>query len=163
MDKDTLLTLLKEFDTSSAVSLKYKEGETEFVLKKDAAYKVKPAAQIITSAPTPQHTSPALTPSIPTTIVTPIITVTTPENTDDNLITIKSPIVATFYRQPSPDAPVYVEKNSPIKKGSPLCILEAMKMMNTLESEYDGIIESILAHTGDLVEFDQPLFTIRVK
>ena len=82
--------------------------------------------------------------------------------TDANLVTIKSPIVGSFYRSPSPDAPAYVDKGSKVSKGQPLCILEAMKMMNTLECEYDGTIEDILAANGDLVEFDQPLFTIRI-
>ena len=79
-----------------------------------------------------------------------------------NLVTVKSPIVGSFYRSPSPDAPAYVDKGSKVSKGQPLCILEAMKMMNTLECEYDGTIEEILAVNGDLVEFDQPLFVIRI-
>ena len=81
---------------------------------------------------------------------------------DAHLVTVKSPIVGSFYRSPSPDAPAYVEKGSKVSKGQPLCILEAMKMMNTLECEYDGTIEEILAVNGDLVEFDQPLFIIRI-
>jgi len=81
---------------------------------------------------------------------------------DANLVTVKSPIVGSFYRSPSPDAPAYVDKGSKVSKGQPLCILEAMKMMNTLECEYDGTVEEILAVNGDLVEFDQPLFLIRI-
>ena len=82
---------------------------------------------------------------------------------DKNQVFIKSPIVGTFYRSPSPDSPPYVEKGAAVKKGQPLCVLEAMKMMNTLECEYDGVIEDILASNGDLVEFDQNIFVIRVK
>ena len=82
--------------------------------------------------------------------------------TDPRLVTVKSPIVGSFYRSPSPDAPAYVDKGSKVSKGQPLCILEAMKMMNTLECEYDGTVEEILAANGDLVEFDQPLFIIRI-
>lgn len=81
---------------------------------------------------------------------------------DTHLVTVKSPIVGSFYRSPSPDAPAYVDKGSKVSKGQPLCILEAMKMMNTLECEYDGTVEEILAANGDLVEFDQPLFIIRI-
>ena len=81
---------------------------------------------------------------------------------DPRLVTVKSPIVGSFYRSPSPDAPAYVDKGSKVSKGQPLCILEAMKMMNTLECEYDGTVEEILAANGDLVEFDQPLFIIRI-
>ena len=82
---------------------------------------------------------------------------------DKNLVFIKSPIVGTFYRSPSPDSPPYVEKGAAVKKGQPLCVLEAMKMMNTLECEYVGVIEDIFASNGDLVEFDQNIFAIRVK
>ena len=81
---------------------------------------------------------------------------------DPRLVTVKSPIVGSFYRSPSPDAPAYVDKGSKVSKGQPLCILEAMKMMNTLECEYDGTVEEILAANGELVEFDQPLFVIRI-
>lgn len=163
MDQDKLLAILKEFDASSAVSLRYKEGETELALKKDGAYKVKPAAQIVmppASAPVAQvaaTNAPALA------VAEISATVLTATVTDAKLITIKSPIVGTFYRQPSPDAPAYVDIGTKIQKGMALCILEAMKMMNTLESEHDGVIEEILAKTGALVEFDQPLFTVRIK
>ena len=90
----------------------------------------------------------------------------TPDNTEPaassaDLVPVKSPIVGTFYRAPSPDAPVYVEEGKSVKKGDPLCILEAMKMMNTLESEFDCTVEKILVQNGDLVEFDQPLFLVR--
>ena len=81
---------------------------------------------------------------------------------DPHLVTVKSPIVGSFYRSPSPDAPAYVDTGSKVSQGQPLCILEAMKMMNTLECEYDGTVEEILAANGDLVEFDQPLFIIRI-
>ena len=81
---------------------------------------------------------------------------------DPRLVTVKSPIVGSFYRSPSPDAPAYVDKGAKVSKGQPLCILEAMKMMNTLECEYDGTVEEILAANGELVEFDQPLFVIRI-
>lgn len=74
---------------------------------------------------------------------------------------VKSPLIGTFYRAPSPDAPSYVEVGSTVKKGQPLCILEAMKMLNTLEAEFDGVVEQILAENGDLVEFDQPIFIIK--
>ena len=73
---------------------------------------------------------------------------------------IKSPIVGTFYKSPSPDTPAYVQEGSTVKAGQPLCILEAMKMMNTLEAEYDCKIEKVFAANGDLVEFNQPLFQV---
>jgi acetyl-CoA carboxylase biotin carboxyl carrier protein len=77
-----------------------------------------------------------------------------------NLIDIKSPMVGTFYRAPAPEAPSYVELGSHVNKGQTLCILEAMKLMNELESEVDGIVREILAENADPVEYGQVLFRI---
>ncbi len=81
---------------------------------------------------------------------------------NSNLKIIKSPIVGTFYRAPSPDSKVYVEVGDIAEKGQTLCILEAMKMMNELESEYKCKIVEILANIGDLIEYDQPLFKVEI-
>lgn len=74
---------------------------------------------------------------------------------------IKSPIVATFYRTPSPDSPPYVEVGSRVKVGDPLCTLEAMKLMNQLEAEWECEIVAVLAEHATLVEFGQPLFEVK--
>ena len=73
---------------------------------------------------------------------------------------IRSPMVGTFYRAPTPSAPAFVEVGQRVKVGDVLCIVEAMKMMNQIESDRAGIIEAILVENGQPVEFDQPLFTI---
>ena len=73
---------------------------------------------------------------------------------------IKSPMVGTFYRSPSPDADIYVEEGQTVKKGQTLCIVEAMKLMNEIESEIKGEIVSILVENGQPVEYDEPLFEI---
>ncbi|MFN3586399.1 MAG: acetyl-CoA carboxylase biotin carboxyl carrier protein [Moraxellaceae bacterium] len=72
----------------------------------------------------------------------------------------RSPMVGTFYRSPSPGAAMFVEVGQTVKKGDVICIVEAMKMMNQIEAEQGGVIESILVENGQAVEFDQPLFTI---
>jgi acetyl-CoA carboxylase biotin carboxyl carrier protein len=72
----------------------------------------------------------------------------------------RSPMVGTFYRTPAPTAPHFVEIGQIVKKGDILCIVEAMKMMNHIEAEASGTIESILVENGQPVEYDQPLFTI---
>ncbi len=82
---------------------------------------------------------------------------------EDNIAEIKTPIVGTFYRAPSPDSEPFVDIGSQIKKGDTLCIVEAMKSMNEIESEVDGIVKEILAENGKMVEYDQPLFKIRVS
>lgn len=82
------------------------------------------------------------------------------EPADDKLITIRSPMVGTFYLSPSPDAKPFVQIGQSIKPGDVLCIVEAMKMFNQIESDRAGTIKAILIDHGHPVEFDQPLFII---
>jgi acetyl-CoA carboxylase biotin carboxyl carrier protein len=79
---------------------------------------------------------------------------------DGNLITVASPIVGTFYRAPAPDAVPFVEVGARVKKGQVLCVIEAMKLMNEIESEMDGIVTRILVENGHPVEYGEPLFLI---
>ena len=79
---------------------------------------------------------------------------------DSKYITIKSPIIGTFYRKPSPDKPVFTEVGSVISKGDVLCVIEAMKLFNEIESEVSGKIVKILVDDMSPVEFDQPLFLV---
>ncbi|ATA77522.1 acetyl-CoA carboxylase biotin carboxyl carrier protein [Capnocytophaga canimorsus] len=82
-------------------------------------------------------------------------------NTDDSkYVTIKSPMIGTFYRRPAPDKPLFVEVGSTIAKGDVLCIVEAMKLFNEIESEVSGKIVKILVDDSSPVEFDQPLFLV---
>lgn len=78
----------------------------------------------------------------------------------DNLITVKSPMIGTFYRKPSPDKDVFVEVGDTIKEGDVLCVVEAMKLFNEIESEVSGKIVKILVEDSSPVEFDQPLFLV---
>lgn len=84
----------------------------------------------------------------------------TGEIEEKKLFTVKSPIVGTFYRSPSPDAKPFVEVGSVVKKGQPLCVIEAMKIMNEIESEIDGTVVKILVESGQPVEYGEPLFLI---
>src|SRR5690606_2018253 len=87
-------------------------------------------------------------------------TAVTSEATDSKFITIKSPIIGTFYRKPSPDKPVFVEVGSTISTGDVLCVIEAMKLFNEIESEVSGKIVKVLVDDSSPVEFDQPLFLV---
>jgi len=78
----------------------------------------------------------------------------------DNLITIKSPMIGTFYRRPSPDKPIFAEVGDEISPGKVLCIIEAMKLFNEIESEVKGRIVKVLAEDASPVEYDQPLFLV---
>jgi acetyl-CoA carboxylase biotin carboxyl carrier protein len=91
---------------------------------------------------------------------TPISITTSPKEDNSKYITIKSPIIGTFYRKPSPDKPVFVEVGSTIKEGDVLCVIEAMKLFNEIESEVSGKIVKILVDDSSPVEFDQPLFLV---
>ena len=102
-------------------------------------------------------------PVSPVSIPTPDTIEPTPEApTDDesNLITITSPIIGTFYRMPSPDKPTFVEVGDRISVGTVLCVIEAMKLFNDIESEISGKIVKILVDDSSPVEFDQPLFLV---
>lgn len=79
---------------------------------------------------------------------------------NEKYVTIKSPIIGTFYRRPSPDKPVYVEVGSSISEGDVLCTIEAMKLFNEIESEIAGKIVKVLVDDSSPVEFDQPLFLV---
>ena len=78
----------------------------------------------------------------------------------DNIITIKSPMIGTFYRKPSPDKKVFIEVGDIINEGDILCVVEAMKLFNEIESEVSGKIVKILVDDSSPVEFDQPLFLV---
>lgn len=80
---------------------------------------------------------------------------------DSDLVLVRSPIVGTFYRKPGPDKPPFVEAGDAIKPGQVLCIVEAMKLMNEIESEVSGVIARLLVEDGQAVEFDEPLFAVR--
>ena len=82
---------------------------------------------------------------------------------EENLVIVKSPIVGTMYTSPSPESHNFVKIGSKINKGDTLCILEAMKLMNEIESEVDGEIVEVLVLNGDMVEYGQPLFKILKK
>lgn len=156
MDEKTLLALFDRFEKSTAVELKFADGATSFELRRKEAFVAGVAfapatlgtpAVSITSHEIPQTAAPA-----PHTASG----ATAPGNE-----LIKSPVVGTFYRAASPDAPPFADPGMKIGKGQKLCIIEAMKMMNALEAEFDCEIVKILVNNGDMVEFDQPLFEVR--
>lgn len=105
------------------------------------------AAPISVQSPTPVAASEASKP-------------TASPATDSKLVTIKSPMIGTFYRSSNPDAPEFVKVGDSIKAGDPVCIIEAMKLFNEIESEYSGKIVKVLVENATPVEYDQPLFLI---
>jgi len=109
---------------------------------------------------------PPLVATIPTAGTTPVASSSVseppaPSAEDASLKTVTSPMVGTFFASSSPESPAYATKGSTVKVGQVLCIVEAMKQMNELESDVDGIVVEVLCQNGEPVEFGQPLFKVR--
>ena len=86
-----------------------------------------------------------------------------PAEEGEELAVVKSPIVGTFYRSAEPNSPAFVDIGAPVKKGQVLCIIEAMKLMNEIDSEYDGEIAAIYVENGHTVQYGERLFAIRTR
>ena len=136
------------------VSLEQKDFKLTIKATHGATY-VNSAPQLVhSSAPSPQPASAAPQP--------PAAEVAKPADTS-KLITIKSPMIGTFYRSASPDKPLFVNVGDEIKQGQVLCIIEAMKLFNEIESEVSGKIVKVLVDNSTPVEYDQPLFLVEPK
>lgn len=107
-------------------------------------------------APAQVAVAPAQVAAVPA----PVAAVPTPAAPEEKGQLVKSPLVGTFYNAPSPDSPAYVKVGDTVKKGQILGIIEAMKLMNEIESDYDGVVTEILIKNEETVEFGQPLFRI---
>ena len=144
MDMKQIKSLMQEFDASTLSSIKInKEGFSIELEKATIATVAAPVAMIAPAAP-----------AAAAAIATPAVA---EEIIGDKIL---SPMVGTYYASPSPDSPVFVKEGDVIKKGQPLAILEAMKIMNELEAEFDCKILKILVEDGKPVEYDMPLFVV---
>lgn len=150
MDLILIKKLIKILETSEVTDLEFEENGTRIKLAK----KVR-VAQAVSY---PQTAAP----SIPQTSVSVAKTdEKKPADENTGLHEIKSPIVGTFYRAPAPDADSYVQVGDDVSTGTVLCIVEAMKLMNEIESDVSGKIVKILVDSGKPVEYNQPLFLIQ--
>lgn len=151
-------------DIKAIIDLMKKNSITEFELEeKDSKLRLKrgvnggvPIAQNEDAVPTMQMT-PAALPPLPPTVPVPVAAPVA--NTGE--IDIKSPMIGTFYRSPSPESAAYVEVGSEVNPETVVCIIEAMKVMNEIKAEVKGIITQTLVENGKPVEFGQPLFKAR--
>lgn len=159
IDLDFVRGLIDAVDESGIDTLEIHRGGTRIRISKTptpAAVVSGPGGGVVASAPAAaaNPAAPAAQPAGPETATAE------PEAPRRNLVEVTSPMVGTFYRAPAPEAPPYVEVGSHVTKGQTLCILEAMKLMNELESEVDGVVREILVSNADPVEYGQPLFRI---
>ena len=153
MDIRKIKKLIELVEESGIMELEISEGEESVRISRG-----QPAASSV------QYTLPAAAPAaIPAPVAAqPVVTTAAPTTTTDELAghLIRSPMVGTFYRSPSPDAKAFVEVGQSVKVGDALCIVEAMKMMNCIEADKAGVIKAILINDGEAVEFDEPLIVI---
>jgi acetyl-CoA carboxylase biotin carboxyl carrier protein len=152
---DALAEVLRRHDLNE---VEVEEGGVRIYIRKGGAEIVQAAAPH-PHAPAPVA-HPVHTPSAPTAPSSPAAPST--DTSDGNVAYVTSPFVGTFYRQPSPDSSPFVDVGTRIKKGQVICIVEAMKLMNEIESEIEGSIVQILVENGQAVEYGEPLFKIKV-
>ncbi|EJL05126.1 MULTISPECIES: acetyl-CoA carboxylase biotin carboxyl carrier protein [Pseudomonas] len=152
MDIRKVKKLIELLEESGIDELEIKEGEESVRISRHSKT---PAQQFYAPAPM-QAPAAAPAPAAPAAAAAPAA----PAAPTLNGTVARSPMVGTFYRKSSPSSPSFVEVGQTVKKGDTLCIVEAMKMMNHIEAETSGVIESILVEDGQPVEYDQPLFTI---
>ena len=148
-DIEKLIQLIEKSSVTRLVITQDKES-IEIAQEKILVTQALPVAQAAPIAPT-THASVAPTPAL---------AVEAPKAAEPTGHIVKSPMVGTFYLSPSPGAPAFIKVGQKIKAGETLCIIEAMKMMNQIESDKTGTIKAILVETGKPVEFDQPLVVI---
>lgn len=157
MDLKLIKNIIDLISKSDVNEVSIEEGDFKIKVKKAAD--IKDAQVIYQTAPAPAL-QPQAVPTAATTPSAPVATPSEPAKEDTKGIVIKSPMVGTFYQKPSPDALPFVQVGQTIVKGDPLCIIEAMKIMNELVAEQSGTITKILVENAQPVEFDQPLFII---
>lgn len=156
IDLDFLRGLIDAVDGSGIDSIEINRAGTKIRIAKTP-----PPAPLAAAAPALSPlVAPALAGAAGVPALAPAPASPATEEAQSHLTEVKSPMVGTFYRAPAPEAPPYVEIGSVVKKGQTLCILEAMKLMNELESEVDGVVREILVENSDPVEYGQVLFRI---
>ncbi|KAE9541999.1 acetyl-CoA carboxylase biotin carboxyl carrier protein [Ursidibacter maritimus] len=144
------------------IELVEESGITELeVSEEEGTVRISRAAPVAAQAAVQYVAAPQVAPATPATPSAPAPQATTPAAPAEvSGHAILSPMVGTFYRSPSPDAAPFVEVGKSVKVGDSLCIVEAMKMMNRIESDKAGVVKAILVNDGEAVEFDQKLFII---
>ena len=157
MDLKEIQNLIKFVANSGVAEVKLETGDVKITIRTtlegttETTYVQQMPAQNVLQHAAPQIAAPVAAAPV---VAAPVA------DENSKYITIKSPIIGTFYRKPSPDKPMFVEVGSSIAKGDVLCVIEAMKLFNEIESEVSGKIVKILVDDSSPVEFDQPLFLV---
>lgn len=153
MDINLIRKLIKLVEESNITEFTVEEGDLKIKISKECTVKSMPA-QVST-----------VNYSVPVSSTEPVALKENKNEeiqNDAKLHVVKSPIVGTFYKAPAPDKPEYVKPGDKVTKGTVLCIVEAMKLMNEIECDVDGTVEKVLVENAKPVEYNQPLFLIRL-
>lgn len=154
MDIQKIKQLVELLKDSGVAELEIREGEESLRITRQLT---QVPAQTIVQLPEPLPTAAPVAAAAPVPAPPPAV-VAKPEAEGH---VIKSPMVGTFYPGPSPSSPPFMQIGKPVKKGDIVCIIEAMKVMNQIESDADGVIASVNVESGHPVEYGQPLFTVK--
>ena len=156
LDVDALRRIVELLETTEITRLSWRRGPERLLITRghgpEAIVQVAPAPA---SAPLPPMLPVANAPR-----ASPAAGATAPPENEKTGNLVTSPFVGTFYRTPAPEQPAFVEVGSVVKKGQVLCIIEAMKLMNEIESDVDGVVARIFPQNAQAVEYGEPLFAI---
>ena len=155
MELEKIIELIHTVSESNLTQFTMEEGNLKISMKTDKQTKIVAAPQAVAAVP-----AAVVTETVQAAVPSQENAQQTQEETLDGNI-VKSPLVGTFYNAPSPDAEPYVKVGDTVKKGQVLAIVEAMKLMNEIESEFDGTVDKVLVSNEEVVEYGQPLFVIK--
>ena len=153
MDLKQIHDLIKVVNKSNIGEISIEDKDGKVTIKQKEERVTVSSAPVYAAAPAP---APA-----PVAAAAPVSAAPAPAAATDNLITIKSPMIGTFYRRAAPDKPLMAEEGTEVSPGKVVCIIEAMKLFNEIESEVKGTIVKVLVEDASPVEFDQPLFLVQ--
>jgi acetyl-CoA carboxylase biotin carboxyl carrier protein len=153
MDLKQIHDLIKVVNKSNIGEISIEDKDGKVTIKQKEERVTVSSAPVYAAAPAP---APA-----PVAAAAPVSAAPAPAAATDNLITIKSPMIGTFYRRAAPDKPLMAEEGTEVSPGKVVCIIEAMKLFNEIESEVKGTIVKVLVDDASPVEFDQPLFLVQ--
>ncbi len=157
MDIKQIQELVKLINKTSIGEITIEEDGRKITIKQ----KKDPAQHIVTTnTQTYPQSAPSVAPAATTAVTAPPATPKAESPKADNLVTIKSPMIGTFYRQAGPGKPIFINVDDEVTPGKVVCIIEAMKLFNEIESEITGKIVKVLVEDASPVEYDQPLFLV---
>lgn len=155
MDLKQIHELIKIVNKSNIGEISIEDKDGKVTIKQKEERITVSSAPVYAAAPAP---APA---PVAASAAAPVSAAPAPAASTDNLVTIKSPMIGTFYRRAAPDKPLMAEEGTEVSPGKVVCIIEAMKLFNEIESEVKGTIVKVLVDDASPVEFDQPLFLVQ--